>query len=118
MSPPASERAGRIARELRIAPHVAPLCAARTAQRAVLALNLNHRRQSECLRACFKNRPVRGPGLQGLRILAISRRPRALTRRPPTILKHALNPRGAIWQRLPHREAEVPTPGRPWRQLD
>ena len=42
------------------------------------------------LRACFKNRPVRGPGLQGFRILAISRRPRALTRRPPTISKHAL----------------------------
>jgi len=30
------------------------------------------------------------PGLQGFVILAISRRPRALTRRPPTILKHAL----------------------------
>jgi hypothetical protein len=42
------------------------------------------------LRACFKNRPVRGPGLQGFRILAISRRPRTLTRRPPTIIKHAL----------------------------
>ncbi len=42
------------------------------------------------LRAGFKNRPVRGPGLQGFVILAISRRPRALTRRPPTILKHAL----------------------------
>src|SRR5260370_35588321 len=42
------------------------------------------------LRACFKNRPVRGPGLQGFVILAISRRPRALTRRPPPILKHAL----------------------------
>src|SRR5260370_22774816 len=42
------------------------------------------------LRAAFKNRPVRGPGLQGFVILAISRRPRALTRRPPTILKHAL----------------------------
>ena len=42
------------------------------------------------LRACFKNRPVRGPGLQGFVILAISRTPRALTRRPPTILKHAL----------------------------
>jgi hypothetical protein len=44
------------------------------------------------LRACFKNRPVRGPGLQGFGILAIPRRPRALTRRPPTILKHALKP--------------------------
>ena len=43
------------------------------------------------LRACFNNRPVRGPGLQGFRILAVSRRPRALTRRPPTILKLALN---------------------------
>src|SRR6266704_7013939 len=41
------------------------------------------------LRACFKNRPVRGPGLQGFVILAVSRRPRALTRRPPTILKDA-----------------------------
>src|SRR6266849_9696955 len=40
--------------------------------------------------ACFKNRPVRGPGLQGFRLLAISGTPRALTRRPPTILKHAL----------------------------
>ena len=44
------------------------------------------------LRACIKNRPVRGPGLQGFGILAISRRPRALTRRPPIILKHALKP--------------------------
>ncbi len=44
------------------------------------------------LRACFKNRPVRGPGLQGFGILAISRRPRALTRRPPSISKHALRP--------------------------
>jgi len=34
--------------------------------------------------------PGQGPGLQGFVILAISRRPRALTRRPPTILKHAL----------------------------
>ena len=43
------------------------------------------------LRAGFKNRPVRGPGLQSFRILAVSRRPRALTRRPPTILKQALS---------------------------
>ena len=42
------------------------------------------------LSACFEYRPVRGPGLQGFRILAISRRPRALTRRPPTFLRHAL----------------------------
>ena len=42
------------------------------------------------LSGCFEYRPVRGPGLQGFRILAISRRPRALTRRPPTILNHAL----------------------------
>src|SRR5207245_3169142 len=42
------------------------------------------------LRAGLKNRPVRGQGLQGFVILAISRTPRALTRRPPTILKHAL----------------------------
>src|SRR5260370_28879179 len=50
-------------------------------------------------RACFKKRPVRGPGLQGFRILAVSRRPRALTRRPPTILKHALTavPQDARW---------------------
>src|SRR6266446_8285013 len=46
------------------------------------------------LRACYINRPVRGPGLQGFGILAISRRPRALTRRPPTILKHALRVAG------------------------
>ncbi len=42
------------------------------------------------LSACFEYRPVRGPGLQGFRILAISPRPRALTRRPPTILNRAL----------------------------
>ncbi len=42
------------------------------------------------LRAYFKNRPVRGPGLQGFRIWTICSRPRALTRRPPTILKHTL----------------------------
>src|SRR5712692_2651543 len=42
------------------------------------------------LSACFEYRPVRGPGLQGFRILAISRRPRALTRRPPTFLRDAL----------------------------
>src|SRR5712692_6256339 len=35
MSPPASERAERITRDVPITPHVAPLCAARTAQRAV-----------------------------------------------------------------------------------
>src|SRR6266851_1123284 len=35
MSPPASERAERITREVRITPHLAPHCAARTAQRAV-----------------------------------------------------------------------------------
>ncbi len=39
----------------------------------------------------MKTRPVRGPGLLGFEILAISRSPRALTRRPPTILKHALS---------------------------
>src|SRR5260370_24144905 len=38
----------------------------------------------------FEYRPVRGTGLQGFRILAISPRPRALTRRPPTILNPAL----------------------------
>src|SRR5260370_26631909 len=48
------------------------------------------------LRAGFKNRPVRGPGLQGFRILAISRRPRAVTRRPLTILKQALRLCAAI----------------------
>src|SRR6266851_2389150 len=35
MSPPASERAERIARDVLITPQVAPFCAARTAQRAV-----------------------------------------------------------------------------------
>src|SRR5437899_1316676 len=48
------------------------------------------------LSAGFKNRPVRGPGLPCFRILAISRRPRALTRRPLTILKQALRLCAAI----------------------
>src|SRR6266852_3952883 len=48
------------------------------------------------LRACFKNSPVRGPGLQGFGILAISCRPRALTRRPPTILKPVLRPLSSV----------------------
>ena|ERR1035438_9633678 len=36
---------------------------------------------SQAVRACFKKRPVGGPGLQGFRFSAISCRPRALTRR-------------------------------------
>ncbi len=43
------------------------------------------------LRACFKNRPIRGPGLQRSRLPAVSCRPRALTRRVRGFLKHALN---------------------------
>ena len=42
------------------------------------------------LRACFENRPVRGPGLQGCRNPIVSCRPRALTRRFGGFLKHAL----------------------------
>src|SRR5579872_3528253 len=44
----------------------------------------------QALRTWFRNRPGRGPGLQGPRILPISCRPRALTRHPLTILKQAL----------------------------
>src|SRR6266705_956452 len=55
-------------------------------------LDIRKSRRGAPVRACFKNRPVRGPDLQGFGILAISRRPRALTRRPSTILKHAPNP--------------------------
>jgi hypothetical protein len=40
--------------------------------------------------ACLKNRPVRGPGLQGIEILAVSCRPRALTRRFGRFFKQAL----------------------------
>src|SRR6266568_7350495 len=45
---------------------------------------------AERLRACFENRPVRGPGLQGCRNRIVSCRPRALTRRFGGFLKHAL----------------------------
>ncbi len=43
------------------------------------------------MRPCFKNCPVGGPGLQNRRFLAISCRPRALTRRLQRISKHALS---------------------------
>ncbi|SRR5260370_5366206 len=42
------------------------------------------------LRACFKNRAIRGPGLQWGQNRHVSRRPRALTRRFRGFLKHAL----------------------------
>src|SRR5207245_8070101 len=48
-------------------------------------------RRQRSLRACFENRPVRGPGLQGCRNRIVSCRPRALTRRFGGFLKHALN---------------------------
>jgi len=41
------------------------------------------------LRACFENRPVRGPGLQDCGLPAIFCRPRALTRRFCGFFKHA-----------------------------
>jgi len=44
-------------------------------------------------RARDKNRPVGGPGLQGCGFLAISCRPRALTRRLQGILKRDLSAR-------------------------
>ena len=43
------------------------------------------------LRACFENRPVSGPGLQGCRNRIVSCKPRALTRRFGGFLKHALS---------------------------
>ena len=42
------------------------------------------------LRACLKTRPVRAPGLQGVGFPAKPCRPRALTRRPAGVFKHAL----------------------------
>src|SRR6266851_2222048 len=42
------------------------------------------------MRACFKNRPVRGPGLQWGQNRPVPCRPRALTRRFRGFLKHAL----------------------------
>ena len=42
------------------------------------------------LRACFKTRPVRAPGLQKARIVTEFCRPRALTRRFAGVFKHAL----------------------------
>jgi hypothetical protein len=46
--------------------------------------------EDQILRACLKTRPVRGPGLQELEILAVSCRPRALTRRFGGVFKQAL----------------------------
>src|SRR5712692_5545419 len=46
---------------------------------------------SQILRACFKNRPVRGPGLQWDQNRRVSCRPRALTRRFRGFLKQALS---------------------------
>jgi hypothetical protein len=51
---------------------------------------VRHRASVAAGRACFKMRPVRGPGLQGCRTSAGSCRPRALTRRWQAISKHAL----------------------------
>src|SRR5258708_11151451 len=55
MSPPASERAERIARDVPITPHVAPLGSARTAQRAVPTYRTafaNHRHGRAGVLAC------------------------------------------------------------------
>src|SRR2546428_8548859 len=48
------------------------------------------------LGACFKNRPVRGPGLQWGQNRRVSCRPRALTRHFRGFSKHALRPAQAI----------------------
>src|SRR6266849_6010784 len=65
MSQPASERAERIARDVPITPHVAPLGAARTAQRAVPTYRTafaNHRHGRAGVLAC---RFVRLPAARG-----------------------------------------------------
>src|SRR5713101_5100549 len=68
------------------------------------------RRWAKVLRARIKNRPVRGPRLQGFRTSAVSRGPRALTRRPPAILIHPL--RSAI---VPFHTRRAQYPGaQPW----
>jgi len=49
------------------------------------------------LRACLRTCPVRGPGLQEVEILAVSCRPRALTRRFGGVFKQALGRDDAEW---------------------
>ena len=68
------------------------------------------------LRACFKNRPIRGPGLQWGQNRHVSCRPRALTRRFRGFLKHALRTSSGAGSRREFQEFARSLIGAPTEQ--